>query len=105
VERFGRRLRRLRLARGLSCSQLAYRVGVTEGAIRQMESGQTKIASFVIGLRLAKELGTTAWYLAHGDADGRNGSDRDCDATDPLTQRVAALEQRVSLLIDERKGP
>jgi transcriptional regulator with XRE-family HTH domain len=95
VERFGRRLRRLRLARGLSCSQLAYRVGVTEGAIRQMESGQTKIASFVIGLRLAKELGTTAWYLANGDTDDR-------DTSDPLTQRVAALEQRISLLIDDR---
>jgi transcriptional regulator with XRE-family HTH domain len=106
VERFGRRLRRLRLARGLSCSQLAYRVGVTEGAIRQMESGQTKIASFVIGLRLARELGTTAWYLAHGDAEcDRNGSDRDCDATARLTQRVAALEQRISLLIDDHEGP
>jgi len=72
VERFGRRLRRLRLARGLSCTQLAYRVGVTEGAIRQMESGQTKIASFVIGLRLARVLGTTAWYLANGGAADRD---------------------------------
>jgi transcriptional regulator with XRE-family HTH domain len=97
VERFGRRLRRLRLARGLSCSQLAYRVGVTEGAVRQMESGQTKIASFVIGLRLAKELGTTAWYLANGDTD-----DRDADIADPLVQRIAALERRVSFLIDDR---
>jgi transcriptional regulator with XRE-family HTH domain len=100
VERFGRRLRRLRLARGLSCSQLAYRVGVTEGAIRQMESGQTKIASFVIGLRLAKELGTTAWYLAVGGAD-----DRDREPSDTLAQRVAALERRVSLLIDSREEP
>jgi transcriptional regulator with XRE-family HTH domain len=71
VEPFGRRLRRLRLACGLSCTQLAYRVGVTEGAIRQMESGQTKIASFVVGLRLARVLGTTAWYLANGNADLR----------------------------------
>jgi len=77
VERFGRRLRRLRLARGLSCSQLAYRVGVTEGAIRQMESGQTKIASFVIGLRLAQELGATAWYLAVGGADDREHGSRE----------------------------
>ena len=100
MERFGRRLRRLRLARGLSCSQLAYRVGVTEGAIRQMESGQTKIASFVIGLRLAQELGATAWYLAVGGAD-----DRDREGDDSLTRRVAALERRISLLIDEHETP
>jgi transcriptional regulator with XRE-family HTH domain len=98
VERFGRRLRRLRLARGLSCSQLAYRVGVTEGAIRQMESGQTKIASFVIGLRLAEELGTTAWYLAVGGTD-----DRARGEADSLMQRVAVLERRVSLLIEGRE--
>ncbi len=98
MERFGRRLRRLRLARGLNCSQLAYRVGVTEGAIRQMESGQTKIASFVIGLRLAQELGATAWYLAVG-------GDRDRESDDSLTRRVAALERRISLLIDEHETP
>jgi transcriptional regulator with XRE-family HTH domain len=69
VECFGERLRRLRLSRTLSCAQLAQRVGVTEGAIRQMESGQTKMASFVIGLRLAKELGTGPWYLAYGVPD------------------------------------
>ena len=43
-------------------------VGVTESAIRQMENGQTKIAGFVNGLRIAEELGTTAWYLAGGRA-------------------------------------
>lgn len=102
MERFGRRLRRLRLARGLSCSLLAYRVGVTEGAIRQMESGQTKIASFVIGLRLAEELGTTAWYLALGSTDDRA---RERESADSLAQRVAALERSISLLIDERKSP
>jgi transcriptional regulator with XRE-family HTH domain len=106
VERFGRRLRRLRLARGLSCSQLAYRVGVTEGAIRQMESGQTKIASFVVGLRLAKELGTTPWYLAHGPSsaehDSRDRANSEPGTNDPLVDRIAALERRISLLIDDR---
>ena len=97
VESFGERLRRLRLDRGVSCAQLAQRVGVTEGAIRQMESGQTKIASFVIGLRLAKELGTDAWYLANGVAD--DGAAH--DGADAIALRVAALEQRMTLLIDE----
>ena len=98
VESFGERLRRLRLARGMSCAQLAHCVGVTEGAIRQMESGQTKMASFVIGLRLAKELGTGAWYLANGvpdDAEPAGGPDA-------VSLRLCALEQRVSSLIGER---
>ncbi|MBV8643320.1 MAG: helix-turn-helix transcriptional regulator [Candidatus Eremiobacteraeota bacterium] len=97
VESFGERLRRLRLASGLSCAQLAQRVGVTEGAVRQMESGQTKIASFVIGLRLAKELRTDAWYLANGvtdDAETPGGADA-------LSLRVAALEQRLARLHDD----
>jgi transcriptional regulator with XRE-family HTH domain len=98
LESFGERLRRLRVARGVSCAQLAHRVGVTEGAIRQMESGQTKMASFVIGLRLAKELGTGAWYLANGvpdDAEPPAGPDA-------IALRVRALEDRISLLVGER---
>lgn len=98
VEFFGERLRRLRVARGLSCAHLAQRVGVTEGAIRQMESGQTKMASFVIGLRLAKELDTGAWYLANGVPDDAAAH----DGADAISLRVTALEQRFALLIEER---
>ncbi len=100
AERFGERLRRLRVARRVSCAHLAQRVGVTEGAIRQMESGQTKMASFVIGLRLARELGVEPWYLA-------NGTDGDDPAFDPgasLAARVAALEARITLLADAPNG-
>jgi transcriptional regulator with XRE-family HTH domain len=98
VESFGERLRRLRVARGVSCAQLAHRVGVTEGAIRQMESGQTKMASFVIGLRLAKELGTDAWYLANGVAD-----DAEAQAgADGIVLRVSALEQQIASLLEDR---
>jgi transcriptional regulator with XRE-family HTH domain len=99
VEGFGERLRRLRTARRLSCAQLAHRVGVTEGAIRQMESGQTKMASFVIGLRLAKELGTDAWYLANGIVDREEAG----SSADALSLRVAALEQHIASLLDDRE--
>ena len=98
VESFGERLRRLRLDRGVSCAQLANRVGVTEGAIRQMESGQTKMASFVIGLRLAKELGTDPWFLANGVADDEAAK----TGADGLALRVAALEQRLSSIDETR---
>ena len=98
MESFGERLRRLRTACGVSCAHLAHRVGVTEGAIRQMESGQTKMASFVIGLRLAKELGIDAWYLANGVAD-----DAEAQAgAEGIVLRVSALEQQIASLLDER---
>lgn len=99
VEGFGERLRRLRVARAISCAHLAHRVGVTEGAIRQMESGQTKMASFVIGLRLAKELGTDAWYLANGVADDAEVQ----SGADAISLRVTALEQRIASLLDEHR--
>jgi transcriptional regulator with XRE-family HTH domain len=69
ADSFGDRLRTLRTRRRFTPSALAHAVGVTEGAIRQMESGQTKSASFVIGLKLANVLGVTAWYLATGRDD------------------------------------
>jgi len=94
AERFSDRLRRLRVERGVSCAHLAQRVGVTEGAIRQMESGQTKMASFVIGLRLARELGVEAWYLANGT----HGDDPAFDPSASLAERVAALEARIRLV-------
>ena len=92
MESFGERLRRLRKAAGLSASALANAVGVTEGSIRQMESGQTKMASFVIGLRLAKALGVGPWYLANGVPDDAD----DDQSADALVLRVAALEQRMT---------
>jgi transcriptional regulator with XRE-family HTH domain len=98
VESFGERLRRLRVARGVSCAQLAHRVGVTEGAIRQMESGQTKMASFVIGLRLAKELATGAWYLANGVADDAEPQ----TGRDAIALRVRALEERLAQIVVDR---
>jgi transcriptional regulator with XRE-family HTH domain len=99
LEGFGERLRRLRTARRVSCAQLAHRVGVTEGAIRQMESGQTKMASFIVGLRLAKELGTDAWYLANGVADDAQAQ----AGADGIVLRVSALEQQIASMLDERK--
>ncbi len=65
-ERFGERLHRLRLRRQLTLTELAHAVGVSESAVRQMEKGQTKSASFIVGVRLAKKLGVTAEYLALG---------------------------------------
>jgi transcriptional regulator with XRE-family HTH domain len=72
AEPFRVRLRRLREVRNITPNTLASLVGVTEGAIRQMESGQTHAASLRVGVRLAEALGVTPAYLAFGDGDGRD---------------------------------
>jgi transcriptional regulator with XRE-family HTH domain len=55
-ETFGKRLKRLRAARGLRVVGLAHAAGITEDAIGQMEGEQTKGASLVVDVRLAKML-------------------------------------------------
>jgi transcriptional regulator with XRE-family HTH domain len=108
MERFGDRLRRLRLATGLTPSALAHEVGVTEGAIRQMESGQTKSASLVVGLYLADVLGVDVRYLALGeDASGAPASKGVVSSAERVTAletRIAALEKRVAALEKRSKA-
>jgi transcriptional regulator with XRE-family HTH domain len=100
VELFSERLRRLRVAAGLSASGLARTVGVTDGAIRQMESGQTKSASFSVGLAIAAALGIDPWLLAFGTS---RDEPRDELETPSLAARVARLEDRMKLV--ERRQP
>lgn len=63
---FRERLKKKRAEFGLTPGQLAIAVGVTEGAIRQMESGQTKSASFATGVKLALALNCDPFWLATG---------------------------------------
>lgn len=93
MESFGDRLRKFRLARLLSTSDLAFRVGVTEGAIRQLESGRTKSPSFSIGLKLAEALDVDPWLLSVGvSQQDRNQQPKD----GTLKDRVGALETRMT---------
>jgi transcriptional regulator with XRE-family HTH domain len=92
LENFAERLRRLRTAQLLSTSDLAYRVGVTEGAIRQIESGRTKSANFTLGLKLAETLDVDPWYLATGV--GRK-IEADRDQSGSLKDRMSRLEARL----------
>jgi len=98
---FGERLRALRTRRRLTPSGLAHAVGVTEGAIRQMESGQTKSASFAVGLRLARTLGVSPEYLATGEdgADAKLPADHTTlHLVEQLTLQMHALDRRVRAL-------
>jgi transcriptional regulator with XRE-family HTH domain len=91
TESFGQRLRRLRTARGLRVLEVAYAAGITEGAIRQMEGGQTKGASLVVGLRLAKLLSVSPDYLA----SGTERTDDDTGLTRTILSRLNDHERRI----------
>lgn len=91
-ETIGMRLRRLRVAHGLSAAALARTVNVTEAAIRAIETGDSKSPSFPVGVRLAEALGVTARYLAFGD-----GPD--------LEARVLAIERRLDPKTEGERGP
>jgi transcriptional regulator with XRE-family HTH domain len=102
-ETFGERLRRLRLARALSPGALAQRVGVTEGAIRQMESGQTKSASFPVGVRLAAALGVSSEFLALGTDATQPVSGADETALrlpEELGRTLARIEEQVKIAMN-----
>jgi transcriptional regulator with XRE-family HTH domain len=89
TESFADRLRRLREEKGLTASALAASVGVSEGTIRQLESGQTKNPSFAVGLRLANQLSVDPFYLAFGSDATLN------ERMDIFDRRLARLEQRL----------
>ena len=88
-ETFAQRLRRLRTARAFSIPQLAKLVGVTDSAIRQLESGESKSASFTVGIRLSQVLEVDPTALALGESAG-------------FAARLADVERRLSALEAER---
>jgi len=109
ADSFGDRLRTLRTRRHLTPSSLAHAVGVTEGAIRQIESGQTKSASFLVGLKLAHVLGVSPWFLATGrDAPPESESPAADRASVALLERlsvqVSTIDRRVKALEARRRG-
>ena len=85
VESFGERLKRLRRERALTIPALAKLVGVTDSAIRQLESGESKSASFAVGLRLAHILEVDACVLAFGEGTSLGG-------------RLLEIERRVTAI-------
>ena len=77
----------------MSTSDLAFRVGVTEGAIRQLESGRTKSPSFAIGLKIARVLDVDPWGFCMGEEDAPGKPQ-----AGSLKERVARLESRLDRL-------
>ncbi len=69
----GRRLKVARAQAGMTASALAHEVGVTEDAIRKIESGSSKQPSFSTGLEIARALGVSPLILAFGESDSSGG--------------------------------
>jgi transcriptional regulator with XRE-family HTH domain len=100
AETFAERLRRLREHRGMSVGNLALRAGLTEGAIRKMEYGDTKGQGFVNGLRIAEALGVDPWELAFGKKP-KKGQRGDSKTTE---SRLRSLQEQVATLADLAKA-
>ncbi len=73
METMGERLKRLRVARGLTQPELAKLVGVTKSAISQWEDGSTKNLKLSILARVLDALGTDLQYLVWGENRAPNG--------------------------------
>ena len=97
AEKSAERLRRLREERGITITTLALEVGVSESAIRQLESGNVKSPSFAVGLRLAHHLGVDPYYLAFGEGSNLN------DRLVVVERRLTKVEQRVAALPATRR--
>ena len=68
AETFGERLTRLREDARLSQSALARRVGVSQSAVSQMESGE-RSPSYGMLVQLAEALGVSVAYLVGADVE------------------------------------
>jgi transcriptional regulator with XRE-family HTH domain len=88
-ETFGKRVKRLREESGTSIASLALEVGISEGSIRQIETGAVKSPSFMVGLRLARYLDVDPYYLALGETSSV------IERLTTVEKRLARLEQRV----------
>jgi transcriptional regulator with XRE-family HTH domain len=96
-ETFAARLRRVREDKGFTVPDLASAVGVSPGAIRQLESGQSKNPGFALGLRIADRLNVDPHYLALGE--GFSLTER----LELMEERVAKLERRVASIPATRR--
>lgn len=95
-ETYAERLRRLREQRKISVGELALKAGLTEGAIRKMEYGETKGRGFANGLKIAAALGVDPWELAFGKKVKR-GSKAPASGTEA---RLRSLQDQVATLAD-----
>lgn len=74
METMGDRLRRLRVARGLTQPEFAKLVGVTKSAVSQWEDDSSKNLKLAVLARVLDVLNTDLKYLVWGEARGPAGA-------------------------------
>lgn len=94
-EHYGQRMRRLRESQLIGVDVLAEIVGVTPGAIRRMESGETKDPGIFKALRIAAALGVDAESLFLGTPSPKA---RILAMQEELDRQIEALQERVRRL-------
>jgi transcriptional regulator with XRE-family HTH domain len=97
---FGKRLRQAREKQNLTVGKLAQIAGLTEGAIRQMESGQTKNAVLPNGLKIARLLKVSPWWLA-GLEESTGQRDSSAESTLSYDELLGALQTRFEPYVAE----
>lgn len=92
----GRRIKTTRRAKGLTAAELARKTGVTENAIRKLESGDSKEPRFTTAMRIADALGVAPNFISgHAHATRRMGSAPDLALViKQIRQRRQALTER-----------
>jgi transcriptional regulator with XRE-family HTH domain len=111
----GERIREARLAKGLSVGQLATRIGVTEDALRKIETGSTRQPAFIVGNRIAAELDVNPFFLAFGDSSYKAGESHGMEVErgfpavaiqelERLLMQISALCRLASNLEDQARG-
>lgn len=93
----GKRIRELRVAKGISQSTLAAGAGITQPSLSQIESGATESLSATTLDGLSKALGVTHAQLLHGEFT--NGSHEGHDVESP--EGEIHLGRRIQMRLDE----
>ncbi len=111
----GERIREARVAKGLSIGQLAPRIGVTEDALRKIETGSTQQPAFIVGIRIAAELDINPFFLALGDPSYKAGASHGMEVErrfaavaiqelERLLMQISALCRLANNLEDQARG-
>jgi|SRR5579872_6441208 len=91
-ETFAERFRRLQSAAGMTDTQVAAVMNISDAAVKKIKSGDTGSVKLIGGLRIARRFGVSPWELAFGRAgDPAESGTGDSD------DRIQRLENEIEM--------